>query len=264
MNYVIFCKPLSPISMSKARTMKIARQELLGHVFDAVSQLNPVGPLAESTPIEVVIALPAQNVEERTALLRDIYDPASPRFRQFLSPLEYTQRFDPTEASYQSLLDFAKTNQLTVVSTAPPKFIHVTAPAAVINKVLHGTLQQYQPPTEDRHFYAPDADPAATLETPDLQITGLDNFRMPRRAPNLFKSRGKVSGSSRQASGSGNNGWYTGGDFRAAYAPGVTLTGKGQVVGILELDGYVESDISMYEQQNGIPNLPLLSVDLAG
>jgi subtilase family serine protease len=244
--------------------MKIARQQLLGHVHDIVSKLKPVGSLVESTPIDLVIALPAQNVEERTALLRDIYDPLSPRFRQFLSLDQYTQKFDPTEASYQSLLDFAKANQLTVVSTAPPKFIHVTAPAAVINKVFHVTLQQYPHPTEDRHFYAPDADPEVTLETLGLQITGLDNFRTPRRAPNPLKSPGKVSGSPRQASGSGNNGLYTGGDFRAAYVPGVTLTGKGQAVGILELNGYVESDIRMYEQQNSIPNVPLQNVYLDG
>jgi len=82
--------------------------------------------------------------------------------------------------------------------------------------------------------------------------------------PNLLKSPGQISGSLRQASGSGINGWYTGGDFRDAYAPGVTLTGKGQVVGILELDGYVESDIRMYEQTNGIPAVPLQNVYLDG
>lgn len=244
--------------------MKIARQQLLGHVFDVVSKLNPVGPLAESTPIDVVIALPARDVESRTALLRDIYDPASPRFQQFLSPRQYMETFDPTEASYQSLLDFVKANQLTVVSSAPRKFIHVTAPAAVINKVFHVTLQQYQHPTEEKPFYAPDADPAVTLETLGLQITGLDNFRTPRRAPNLLKSAGKASGSPPHAGGSGNGGLYTGGDFRAAYAPGVTLTGSGQAVGILELDGYVDSDIRMYEQQNGIPNISLQNVYLDG
>jgi len=65
--------------------MKIARQQLRGHVPDVVSKLKPVGPLAESTPIDVVIALPTRNAELRTALLRDIYDPASPRFHQYLS-----------------------------------------------------------------------------------------------------------------------------------------------------------------------------------
>lgn len=244
--------------------MKITRKQLLGHVYDVVSKLKPVGSLAESTPVDVVLALPARNVKERTALLRDLYDPASPRFRQFLNPQQYTQRFDPTEASYQRLWDFAKANHLTVVSTAPQKFIHVTAPAAVINKVFHVTLQQYQHPTEDRHFYAPDADPVATLETPALQITGLDNFRTPRRAQTFLKSREKIPDSQRNANGSGIHGWYTGGDFRAAYAPGVTLTGKGQIVGILQMDGYLESDIRMYEQTNGIPNVPLQNVYLDG
>ena len=43
---------------------------------------HPMRPvrLAESRPIDLAIALPARNVESRTALLRDIYDPASPRF----------------------------------------------------------------------------------------------------------------------------------------------------------------------------------------
>ena len=244
--------------------MKIARKEVLGHGFDTVSKLKPIGSLDESTSIDVVIALPAQNVEARAALLRDIYDPASPRFRQFLSPAEYTQKFDPTEAGYQSLSDFVKANQLTVVLARPPKFIHVRGQAAAINKVFGVTLQRYVHPTEDRHFYAPDADPSISLELPGLQITGLDDFRVPRRAQNVGKSRKTASVSPRQTGGSGINGWYTGGDFRAAYAPDVTLTGKGQVVGILELDGYVESDIKTYEQQNGIPDVPLQNVYLDG
>ena len=101
--------------------MNIARQQLRGHVPDVVSKLKPVGPLPESTPTDVVIALPAQNAELRTALLRDIYDPASPRFHQYLSPRQYTEMFDPTEASYQSLVALARANELTLVSPAPRK-----------------------------------------------------------------------------------------------------------------------------------------------
>ena len=64
--------------------------------------------------------------------------------------------------------------------------------------------------------------------------------------------------------GSGSGGMYTGNDFRAAYAPGVSLTGKGQVVGILELDGYTQSDITTYETQNGLPAVPLQNAYLDG
>ena len=37
--------------------------------------------------------------------------------------------------------------------------------------------------------------------------------------------------------GSGPGGYFIGKDFRAAYAPGVSLTGNGEVVGLLEFDG---------------------------
>jgi hypothetical protein len=244
--------------------MKIAREKLLGDAFDTVSKLKPTSSLATSTPIDVVIALPARDVESLTALLRHIYDPASPLFRRFLSPSEYSKRYDPTEASYQSLLDFVKANELTVVSTSAPKFVHVTASAAIMNQVFNVTLQQYAHPTEHRYFYAPDVDPEVSLEMPALQITGLDSFRVPLLARNLWKSRGNDAGSPRKAGGSGNNGMYTGGDFRAAYAPGVILTGTGQVVGVLQLDGYVESDIRAYEQHNNIPNVKLQNVYLNG
>ena len=51
-----------------------------------------------------------------------------------------------------------------------------------------------------------------------------------------------------------------GNDFRAAYAPGVTLDGTGQKVGLLEFDGYYASDITAYEQLAGLPNIPLQNV----
>jgi len=46
--------------------------------------------------------------------------------------------------------------------------------------------------------------------------------------------------------GSGPAGYFTGGDFRAAYAPGVTLTGSGQSVGLVEFDTYYAGDVSKY------------------
>jgi subtilase family serine protease len=55
---------------------------------------------------------------------------------------------------------------------------------------------------------------------------------------------------------------FSGNDFRATYAPNVSLTGRGQVVGILELSGYKQSDIRAYEQQYGLPDVPLQNVYL--
>jgi Pro-kumamolisin, activation domain len=240
-------------------------QQLHGHVPKAVAALTAMGPVADSTPIDVVIGLPPRNAESLTAALHDIYDPASSRFRQYLTPEQYNEQYAPSPESFQALLDFAKANDLAVVA-APPnhKFIHVRAPAAAMNKAFHVTLQQYKHPTEDRMFYAPATEPAMKLAVPVLQVSGLDNFRVPFRLPPQPKLMAPAHGAPPHAGGSGSGGAYTGGDFRAAYVPGVTLTGAGQVVGVLELSGYKESDITTYETMNKLPNVPLQNVYLNG
>ena len=47
-----------------------------------------------------------------------------------------------------------------------------------------------------------------------------------------------------------------GNDFRNAYAPGVTLSGAGQVVALFEMDGYYPADIAAYEKLAGCHTSP--------
>ena len=65
-------------------------------------------------------------------------------------------------------------------------------------------------------------------------------------------------------SGSAPNGCYIGNDFRTAYVPGTTLTGLGQAVGLIELDGYNASDITYYENLAGRSPITLTNVLLDG
>ena len=64
--------------------------------------------------------------------------------------------------------------------------------------------------------------------------------------------------------GSASGGAYIGNDFRAAYIPGVALTGSGQMVGLLEFDGYYPADISAYETTAGYSSVPLQTLLLDG
>ena len=57
---------------------------------------------------------------------------------------------------------------------------------------------------------------------------------------------------------------YWGYDFRAAYAPGVALTGAGQTVALYELEGYASSDIATYISRTGLPNVPVQNVAIDG
>ena len=47
-------------------------------------------------------------------------------------------------------------------------------------------------------------------------------------------------------------------------SPDTALTGAGQAVGLLQFDGYTASDITYYESQAGLPNVPLINVLVDG
>jgi subtilase family serine protease len=65
-------------------------------------------------------------------------------------------------------------------------------------------------------------------------------------------------------SGSGENGAFFGNDFRAAYLPEVTLTGAGQILGMVQFDGFYPADIAAYETAASLPQVPLQTVLLDG
>src|ERR1022692_555208 len=159
------------------------RQLLHGHVPKAVSNLKlpPVGRLPATTTLQVAIGLPFRKQGGVSDFLNELYTPGSPNFRRFLTPNQFTEKFGPTEKDYQTLVDFARTNGLTVTCTHPNrKLLDITASVADIERVFHVTMRTYQHPTEARTFFAPDVEPSLDLAVPVLAISGLDSYILPR------------------------------------------------------------------------------------
>ncbi len=223
-------------------------------------RLDPLGEPDPSQRITLSIGLPLRDPAGLEHLLEQIYDPASPDYRRYLTAAQFTERFAATEADYQAVLAFARTNRLEVKSVDPGRILlPVGATIADIEKAFRLRLHRYQHPGEPRQFYAPDTEPWVG-GLPIAHITGLDNFVIPRPA-----SLGKASSaSSAPGGGSAPGGNLIGYDIRAAYVPGVAQTGSGQTVGLLEFDGYYTNDISAYEMQAGLPAVPLVNVPVGG
>jgi uncharacterized repeat protein (TIGR01451 family) len=209
------------------------------------------------------IGLPLRNQPQLTSFLRDLYDPASPSYHSYITPRQFTDRFGPSQQDYQSVIDFAKANGLKVVATSPNRVIlNVEGAVADIEKAFHLTLHFYQHPSEPRTFYAPDKEPSIDLAVPILHIKGLDNYSLPKP---MFRPRpANATPAWTPDLGSGPNGTYLGGDFRAAYIPGTVLTGAYQNLALLEFDGYFASDIASYESMAGLPNVPMQNVLIDG
>jgi uncharacterized repeat protein (TIGR01451 family) len=234
-----------------------------GHVLPAVALLQPLDRLPASQRLTLDIGLPLRNQAQLAAFLRDLYDPASPNYRAYLTPQQFTDRFGPSQQDYQALIDFAKANNLKVTGTSPNRVIlDVDGAVADVEKAFHLTLHVYQHPTEPRTFFAPDTEPSLDLAIPILHVNGLNNYSLPK--PMFVRRQHNPTPAIAPEVGSGPNGAYMGGDFRAAYIPGTTLTGAFQNLGLLEFDGYFPSDIVSYESLAGLPSVPLQNVLLDG
>jgi subtilase family serine protease len=234
------------------------------HVPAAVSRLNPAGALPGGQRLRLAIGLPLRNQAEFDQLLQDLYDPASPRFHQWLTPPQLAEKFGATEQDYRAVMDWAKANGLSVTVTHPNRIVlDVEGAVSDIEKAFRVNLRVYNHPKEARHFFAPDREPSLALAVPILSIAGLDNYSLPHPLSRIRPVVNNGAGMTPHG-GAGPGGTYAGGDFRAAYVPGTTLNGSGQSVGLLQFDGYYANDITAYRGAFGLPNIPLVNVVVDG
>jgi subtilase family serine protease len=253
-------------SLGASAQQNNANQTLRGHIPPAIGRLHlqPLGDLPKTNQLTLAISLPLRDEAGLDAAIQQMYDPGSPNYHQYLTPEQFTDAFGPSQQDYQAVIDFFNANGFAVSTTYSNRtLVDISGTVDTIQKVFHVTLRTYAHPTENRTFYAPDTDPVIGLGIPIAHVMGLNSFNMPhplsREIPLSKKSAG-----GQPAAGSGPSGTYMGQDFRNAYVPGVTLNGAGQTVGLFELDSYYTNDIISYEQQAGLPNVPLSNVSVDG
>jgi hypothetical protein len=289
------CAAAAGMGTSAVKAQTPQRTVLTGHLQDVVPSLQPLGRLDGSTRLRLSINLPLRNRAALADFIEALYDPESRLYHHYLAPEEFTARFGPTAEDYQAVIAWAEGSGFTVTARHPGRtLLEVSAAVADIERALQVAMRTYAHPTEARAFYSPDIEPSVETGVPILWIGGLDDFNRPhpknlrrtflkavtnataenagvipssrRLDATTISSRGldaaqKVEGNATpQTVGSGPNGNLAGYDYRAAYAPGVTLTGTGQMVGLLEFDGYYQTDIASYESLTGVPNVPLQNI----
>jgi kumamolisin len=259
--------------VSAATTQVLAQSPMTRHVHQSVfdGKAQPIGRLPEAQSMQLDLVLPLRDPEGLDSFLSELYDPASPSYRQFLTPAEFTTRFGPTQADYDAVVRFAQTNGLTVVGGSRDGMeVQVKGPVSAIENALHITMRTYQHPTENRTFYGPSREPSVDLPFQLWHISGLDNYSIPK--PRLSKRSDYAAAHgvdaeavvSHATTGSGPSASFLGSDMRAAYYGGTALTGAGQNLGLLEYYGTNLADLTTYYnnvgQTNTVP-VTLLSTD---
>lgn len=240
-------------------------QTITGLVPKAAANAQPVGHLDSSQHLKLAIGLGSRDEAGLDAFISDLYNPASPNFRHYLTPEQFTEKFGPTEQDYEKLMDYAKSSGFTLTRQYSNRLVlDVDGDVAHIEKAFHITMRTYQHPTEARTFFAPDTDPTVAAGVRVLHIGGLESYGRPHPKHHRRSVNETPKVTSKEGSAPGGQLW--GNDFRNAYVPGTGLDGSGQSLGLLEFEGYYNRDISDYETAIGLSGTPpqLVNVSLDG
>jgi kumamolisin len=252
-----------------------ARAETIAtrHVRDAVTGGTAAlfGRLPQSEEMRLDVVLPVRDPAALEAFVAAVTDPARFSYRHYLTPAQFTERFGPTLADYETVARYLQDSGLTVTGGSRDGMeIQVKGPVAAVERAFHVTMRTYQHPSENRLFFAPDREPTTDLAIVLWHVSGLDNFSIPR--PLLVKRTDYAAAHgiapeavvSHATTGSGPSASFLGSDMRAAYYGGTALTGAGQNLGLLEYYGTDLTDLTTYfktvGQTNNVP-ITLLSTD---
>jgi subtilase family serine protease len=243
------------------------------HVWEVIQAgaAPAVGKLAAQGMMDLDLVLPLRDAAGLDRFLSELDDPASASYGKFLTVEEFTARFGPTQADYDAVVSFAKSQGFAVTGGSRDGMeVQVRGPVSAIEAAFHVSMRTYRHPLENRTFYAPDRDPTANLPVKLAHVSGLDNYSIPRPtyvaksdylAAHGLNAETMVANA---ATGSGPAGSFLGSDMRAAYYGGTALTGAGQHLGLLEFYGTNLADLHNYFKDAGETNsvpITVLSTD---
>ncbi|WDD92651.1 S53 family peptidase [Burkholderia sp. FERM BP-3421] len=241
------------------------------HVRAASKVAMATSSLAETQTMKLDVVLPLRDKAGLDAFVADVTNPASPNFRHYITPKQFTEKFGPTLADYEAAAQYLVKSGLTIVGGNRDRMdIQVSGPVASVEKAFNVKIRTYQHPTENRTFYGPDREPTTALEKPLWHVSGLDNYSIPHplyvKRSAVAKTLGVTADavSPRATTGSGPSASFLGSDMRAAYYGGTALTGAGQNLGLWEYEGTDLDDLTTYYnnvgQTNNVP-ITLTSTD---
>ena len=180
-------------TMAQVTNQSAASQNIPGHppqlVQDGTAQL--AGPFASSQKLRLVIGLQPPNVAEEEKFLADLQNKASPQFHRFLTADQWNQRFAPSVKDEQAVVDWAKSQGLTVTNRYPNRLlVDVEAPVSVIQSALGVTINSYKVNSET--FFSNDQPPAIPPALSGIvhSVEGLNNLE---RMHGSMKGVGNIS-----------------------------------------------------------------------
>ena len=160
----------------------VPRIALPGHVLSVLPTAKHLaGSDDPSTPITLTVVLRRTDEAGFQQFLLDVGNPASPRYRKFLTPQELADRFGPSESDYRAVETWFEQQGFAVSDRyANRQTMTLTGSFQQAEHALAVRISDYE--AGGTRFFANDRDPALPAAIADKvgSIAGLSNLARPR------------------------------------------------------------------------------------
>ena len=244
----------------------------VGNLAPLIKVSKSLGGDSAHRVLQMSVGLALRNQSQLSALLSDLYNPASPRYHQYLTVNQFAQQFGPTVAQQQAVENYLTQHGFTVTQTFPSRVqVDFSGSESLAEKVFGVTINTYRAP-DGRVFFANATLPIlpASLAAYVTYVGGLDNASQYSHPPMPAKHTKNTNTPAKKASScpTGSSSEIIPSQFSKAYnydgLHSAGLQGQGQTVGVFELDGYSASDVKTYTQCFGGGSVPISNVVLDG
>jgi kumamolisin len=230
-------------------------QTNVAHKGQFVGKTNP------STVLHLSFSLKERDAVAETQFIKDLYNPHSANYHQYLNPQQYADQFGPTAATRQQVVAYLQGQGFTISNNdSTGSLIEFEGSVSSVEKAFQLTINDYKDAT-GRIFYENDKTPVYPQAVAQLTngVVGLSTANQPQ--PRLKSVPNTVS---RTTPGGG----YSPVEVRNAYnvTPliGAGYDGTGQKIALYELDGYDPNNVYVYTNTLGLNPPPLVNIPIAG
>ena len=200
----------------------------------------------------VVVSLDLRDRDGLEAFLADVQDPASPRYRQFLSQAEFDALYAPTEAEEQAVVDHLGGAGLRVTERFSNRLlVGATGSVAALERAFGVEIHSVE--LEGRRHYAALAEPSFPDEMASwvVGVIGLDDLS--ERHPHV---RPVAPAAAPRAALGSNCCHLSPTDVFVFYDNTAAVSGAGQTIVIAGAYAWRDTDNTTFNTQWGLPPLP--------
>lgn len=212
---------------------------------DALPLHKSATKLPKDHEMDATVQVRLRDEKGLETFLENVYDPAHPLYRKFLTPEEFHAKFGPTRAQVNQVERYLTSRGLHVRG-GHYRSLDVHGFVGDIEKALGTELYLEDTP------HGPQARATAFIRPTSVPIESVHGLTT-HHAVNHLKYGERAQATTISAK-----------TLRKAYNLGDSLSARDQIMGVVELDGYIKSDIEAYAKHAGLPQPTLTDIYVGG